>query len=414
MEVTYGLIANLVKTKSLERVLAPIASQISLLIILNESNGTSSSSKDEGRENQISQCALGLIKAVHRFIQVGQKQIQDSKDPVLQTQMKSACESLDLAGSDLKIASQKYQADVTNKQNGDRLIQAAKDVLHSMLKVLLVSDDSTVRKTLGLLESVQEKLSKVNSVQDKQQFLSAFKEFSEILIVLITMLKSRQSDLIRGPDREWLIREMNHLQKSIPSLSVSIQTYLKYINNPKAQVGKSSVVQEISSSLSKLHLFLENKPISDKSNDVAEDGHFVSRMSEVLEILKVEKRSEPLHDLEANLAVIVGHSMTVAHFCLDFHRNLIIRSSQRILQAKGRVLELQTLTKTNPNIIEIRRDFDGVCEMLMDELCDLEKHVNVSLLYLIIDVFKETNQPIDRLLKTALQADQVGYFIIKP
>ena len=43
----------------------------------------------------------------------------------------------------------------------------------------------------------------------------------------------------------------------------------------------------------------------------------------------------------------------------------------------------------------------------MDELQDLERHVNASVLELYVDVFKETTEPLDRLVRAALDTNTV-------
>lgn len=54
-----------------------------------------------------------------------------------------------------------------------------------------------------------------------------------------------------------------------------------------------------------------------------------------------------------------------------------------------------------------REDYDECCESLIDEFCELEKNVNMSLLHLIVDIFKETTEPIERLIKAAMYPKQV-------
>jgi len=55
-----------------------------------------------------------------------------------------------------------------------------------------------------------------------------------------------------------------------------------------------------------------------------------------------------------------------------------------------------------------RGDFDDICETLIDELCELEKNVNISLLHLCVEYFKETTQPLERLVKKAIISSPVS------
>ena len=50
-----------------------------------------------------------------------------------------------------------------------------------------------------------------------------------------------------------------------------------------------------------------------------------------------------------------------------------------------------------------REDFGVACEQLMQESQDLERHVNGAVLQLIVTVFKETVEPMDRLVRAALK-----------
>ena len=50
-----------------------------------------------------------------------------------------------------------------------------------------------------------------------------------------------------------------------------------------------------------------------------------------------------------------------------------------------------------------RKDFGGACELLILESQDLERHVNGAVLQLIVSTFRETVEPMDRLVRAALK-----------
>lgn len=54
-----------------------------------------------------------------------------------------------------------------------------------------------------------------------------------------------------------------------------------------------------------------------------------------------------------------------------------------------------------------REDYEECCENNIDEFCELEKDVNLALLNLVVDVFKETTEPLERLVKAAMYSTQV-------
>jgi hypothetical protein len=63
--------------------------------------------------------------------------------------------------------------------------------------------------------------------------------------------------------------------------------------------------------------------------------------------------------------------------------------------------------KSDGNQSQVCDDYDDVCELLTDEFCELEKNVNISLLHLVVEFFKETEEPLERLVKKAVYSDMV-------
>lgn len=60
--------------------------------------------------------------------------------------MAAACETLDLAKTNLYVTAQRFEIEPHTSGTGTALCQAAKDVLQAVLKVLVPKDYITVRK----------------------------------------------------------------------------------------------------------------------------------------------------------------------------------------------------------------------------------------------------------------------------
>nr|XP_022344861.1 uncharacterized protein LOC111137616 isoform X2 [Crassostrea virginica] len=399
MEVTNGLLTSLVQTKSIERVLAPIASQVSLLIILDESeNGV-------GKPDHMGPCAQAVMKAAEKLIKIGKERANNSPDQDYQRQMMSACEILDLASSGLYIASQRLTNDAS-REIRTKVINASKDVLQGTMKVLLVSDDAEVKKVVSAGHLVTECLSRLSMVHSMQELLSNFKSFTDGATLLCSLAQKRQSELCQNRQRERIITALSLLKKSIPSLSVALQSYIKYPKNQQAQMSKSFVINQAQSAVCDIVEAVENKFTDEDYLDVEEPGYFVTKIDQVLDALSVDKRLDLDADLETWTENLVRHSMLVAHLCLDRYRNIIVKTCQRVLQLKSRVLQLNHSMNSNPELPALREDYEECCENYIDEFCELEKDVNLALLNLVVDVFKETTEPLERLVKAAMYSTQ--------
>lgn len=403
MDVTNGLLSNLVKTRSIQRVLSPIASQISLLIILNES-------EDGGQllQGEMVPCAKVVMQASHKLVTVAKQHAQTSSDQEFKAQTVSACEVLELSSSNLYIASERLEASNSSKEARNKLVQASKDVLQGTMKVLLVADDAEIRRLITASHIVIEKLSALNNCTDMTELLQRFKDFLAALPVLTRVADKRQRDLIHSRQRERIITALNILKKSISSLSIAMQNAVKYSHNPQAQMGKSFIVNEMFSALRDIVDAVQNRDTDEEDIDPQQPGKFVSSIDMALEALNEENRADLHVDLEMWTEEVVRHSMVVAHLCYDGHRDIIVKTCQRVIQVKSRVIQLHKTTGSEGEEATPREDYDDACELLVDEFCELEKNVNIALLHLVVEFFKETTEPLESLVKKAVYSDTGG------
>ncbi|KAL4231611.1 hypothetical protein ACF0H5_009191 [Mactra antiquata] len=400
MDVTYGLLSNLVKTRAIQRVLAPIASQISLLIILNESDNGS-----QFQHGEMVPCAKMVMQASHRLVTVAKQQALTTSDEEFKALTVSACEVLELSSSNLYIASERLEASNSSKEARNKMVQASKDVLQGTMKVLLVADDAEIRRLIRASHIVTEKLAALDTCSDMSQLVHRFKEFTDALAVMTGLTDRRQRDLIHSKQRERIITSLNILRKSISSLSVAMQNSVKYGHNPQAQVGKSYILNEIQTALSNIIDAVQNIDTDEENIDLEQPGQFVTSIDMALETLAEDVRFELNTDIEMWTEEAVRHSMIVAHLCHDSNRDSIIQTCQQVIQTKGNVMSLYKMlqSSTDDDICKLREDYNEACEHLTDYFCDLEKIVNISLLHFVVEYFKETTEPLERLVKKALQ-----------
>ena len=74
--------------------------------------------------------------------------------------------------------------------------------------------------------------------------------------------------------------------------------------------------------------------------------------------------------------------------------------------------ELHKNVTSSPQYKQLQLDFGDACDGLMQELLDLERHTSAAVLHLVMEVFKETSEPLSRLLKAALSTSKVNVFFI--
>lgn len=67
-------------------------------------------------------------------------------------------------------------------------------------------------------------------------FSSILQSFTDGAALLCSLAQRRQAELCQNRQRERIITALSLLKKSIPSLSVALQSYIKYPKNQQAQV----------------------------------------------------------------------------------------------------------------------------------------------------------------------------------
>ncbi|KAK3786028.1 hypothetical protein RRG08_023449 [Elysia crispata] len=391
MDVSQGLITKLVKCKSIKNALTPISSQISLLIIIAEqqdhtmlTNTKKHNLAGSSLVLDVTACAAQLADAVGHLVRAGERQSQMSKEEEFVTQMSLACESLTVACDQLTILAQRFGTSI-GRPGGikDSLCQAAKDVLQGVLKIFLVIDDHYVRQILGKVDFVQRNMTDVIRA-NKSELVEVFKALTFSVLALKTELKKRCSNLLSKACRDQILVWSGVLQNSVASLSLATQTRLKYQDNLAAKASQESVEHEMKEACQKIRQLLLTGPQDELDDELIS---FVGLVDIVMESLSELNRSTLSPVVDSNITALVQHSMGVAHLAAGSYRDLVVACCHRILQAKFRLFDLDASLKDGHSQNAIRVDFDNTCETLLDEVCDLERQVNMTVLQLIIHTF---------------------------
>ncbi|ELU13813.1 hypothetical protein CAPTEDRAFT_195498 [Capitella teleta] len=449
METTKALISKLVQTKSIERALAPIATQRYSYVILGyetisqevdsrtrvtlfkrEGHPTHPSSLITPHNDIVSQLviqneaydegetdafpadpvvtATEVKQSVDQLVNIANRLTAETTDEELKSQMPKASEGLEVSGCELVISARRILVEKFRPESRRHFIRIAKDVLERTLKVLLVTDDAEVRRILHSAEGLRRRMQALTAVDSTKTMVNAFKNFTESLMLLSSLTERRQKDIANPRQQERIMSSMAVMRKCAPMLSAALQMHVKYPHNTQAQASKDYVIGQILDSLDDLMHAIENQSL-DGDDDDDEQGSFVSLIDTIARLLTSDDLSHIGaldNDLEASIESAVRHSMAVAHLSVEPHRSLLIKNCHRILKERGSVAEMgKQLRRGLSEMADVESDLREACMILLAECQDLERHVNASLLQLFVDVFKETTEPVDRMVKAAFESN---------
>uniref|UniRef100_A0AAV2JKZ9 Uncharacterized protein n=1 Tax=Knipowitschia caucasica TaxID=637954 RepID=A0AAV2JKZ9_KNICA len=167
-----------IRTTAVEQVVAPMASHLCHLVLLCDG------AEEPEQFLQLEGSAEAVARATRNLASVAYRQAEEAQDELLQMDMSSLVESLTVSGQHVLLAAQKLNIQPTVPEHREELIAATQNVFLGVVKVLLVSDDASVRKVLAAADQVLEILSELGSSPDIKTLLRSFQSFSEALLVL--------------------------------------------------------------------------------------------------------------------------------------------------------------------------------------------------------------------------------------
>ena len=73
----------------------------------------------------------------------------------------------------------------------------------------------------------------------------------------------------------------------------------------------------------------------------------------------------------------------------------------QILKNRNLIQDQNQTVQDNPSFKQLKADYEDSCEMVAKDLIHLERLVRQAVLYQAVDVFVETTEPLDRMVKAA-------------
>ncbi|XP_054766366.2 uncharacterized protein LOC129273364 [Lytechinus pictus] len=385
------------QTRSIERALAPIAAQVSQLIILNET-----AERKGGKLPNLIPFAQTVLRATEELVQVGHKMARDTDDEKLQREMPAVCDASIAAGRSMLMAVQRLQAEPLSEPARDNMVTAARRLLETTMKVLLISDEAEVNRILDTCDWVSEGLQYIRAVASMKELVITFKDFAESVLILCDLCDKRQQDLNDPEKKERIVTALSGLKRVLPLLNSSMQSYVKYPANVQAKASRDYSCNQVNECVKQITEVL-TQDSSRGLNAAASDrpGQFAHNMEKLVELLSPNMRLKLDKGFKAVLEQTVRHGMSVAASSREPIRDEIVSICKQILQLRSEIMKDLEALRDNPSYSQLNSDFKKSCERLAHDLLTLENLVKSALIHQVVDAFTETTEPLDRLVKTS-------------
>ncbi|XP_071743100.1 vinculin isoform X14 [Lepeophtheirus salmonis] len=213
------------RTVALGQILEPVVLQVSRLVIIHEEGEAGHEMPDLVRPVQ------AVSKAVHNLVKVGREMVISSDDAILKQDMPQALSKVENAAHLLEDAASISQLDPLSKLARSKLIEGSRLILQGTSNVLMVFDESEVRKIVRECKKVLDYLSVAEVIESMEDLVQFVKDLSPCLSKVTFDVEKRIEDLTHQVHRECLSKCVEQVKTLAPILICSMKIFIQILVN---------------------------------------------------------------------------------------------------------------------------------------------------------------------------------------
>ncbi|GFG30469.1 hypothetical protein Cfor_09311 [Coptotermes formosanus] len=238
-----------IRTKSIEQTLIPLVKQISTLVTHRERPLCS-----ERSLRAVARVGQAVNLAVERFVTVGETIADDNLE--IKDDMYEACKEARAAGTAIeKLCEAALEDSLTDR---GAVVRAARCLLGSVTRVLLLADVVVVKQLLLAKDKVARSLGRLESVTNFTEFVKAFSQFGAEMVELAHLTGDRQNDLKDERRRAQMAAARQVLERSTMMLLTSSKTCLRHPDCPSARENRDTVFCQMRRAMDLIHYVVKD------------------------------------------------------------------------------------------------------------------------------------------------------------
>ncbi|XP_032683006.1 alpha-catulin isoform X2 [Odontomachus brunneus] len=192
--------------------------------------------------------------AVERFVTVGETIADDN--PEIKQDMYEACKEARVAGSAIEKLCECAMEDSLADRGS--VVRAARCLLGSVTRVLLLADIVVVKQLLLAKDKVARSLGRLESVSNFTEFVKAFSQFGAEMVELAHLTGDRQNDLKDERRRAQMAAARQVLERSTMMLLTSSKTCLRHPECPSAKENRDTVFCQMRRAMDLIHYVVKD------------------------------------------------------------------------------------------------------------------------------------------------------------
>ncbi|XP_026890576.1 alpha-catulin [Acinonyx jubatus] len=379
-----------IKTRSVEQTLLPLVSQITTLI--NHKDNTKKSDKTLQAIQRVGQ-AVNL--AVGRFVKVGEAIANENWD--LKEEITIACIEAKQAGETIAaltdISSLNHpesDGQITIFADKTGVIKAARLLLSSVTKVLLLADRVVIKQIITSRNKVLATMERLEKVNSFQEFVQIFSQFGNEMVEFAHLTGDRQNDLKDEKKKAKMAAARAVLEKCTMMLLTASKTCLRHPNCESAHKNKEGVFDRMKVALDKvIEIVTDCKPSGETDMSSVSIFTGIKEFKMNIEALRENLYFQSKENLSATLEVILERTedFTDSAYTSHEHRERILElSTQTRLELRQLIsVWIQSQSKKTKSIAE---ELELSVLKISHSLNELKKELHSTATQLAADLLK--------------------------
>ncbi|KAL3863765.1 hypothetical protein ACJMK2_005501 [Sinanodonta woodiana] len=392
-----------IRTKSVEKTLEPLVTQVTTLV-----SQKGPSSKKKGRSKKAHVLSAAVQKATENFVQKGEEIANENPD--IKPDMIAAVEEVKKTGDAMKEASEEFASDPCSSMKRGAMVRAARALLSSVTRLLILADMVDVHLLLKSLRVVEGDLERIKNAASQQELMDSFKNFGKSVVDLSERAAQRQADLKDPRRRDDLAAARAMLKKNSMMLLTTSKAYVRHPELAPARANRDWAYQQLCDAVNMISGVAQATGQSD-AHPYEGAGELAAALDELMQKIIMdpltynEVRTRP--SLEERLeSIISGAALMADSSCTrDERRERIVQECNAVRQA---LQDLLSEYMSNAGKKEPSEALDRAIDNMVKKTKDLRRQLRKAVVDHVSDSFLETNVPLLVLIEAAKAGDEKG------
>ncbi|XP_070539853.1 catenin alpha-2-like [Ptychodera flava] len=391
-----------IRTYSVEKTLEPLVTQVTTLV-----NTKGPSNKKKGKSKKAHVLVAAVDKATQKFIEKGEEIAKEN--PEIQNEMMAAVDDVRKTGDVMRVASGEFADDPCSSAKRGNMVRAARALLSSVTRLLILADMVDVHLLLKSLRVVEDDLAKVKNAQTQQELVDSFKAFGKDMVQLNQLTARRQNDLKDPRRRDEMAAARAELQRHSTMLLTASKAYIRHPDVSAAKENRDYVVKQLCEAVNAISGVTQATGESEPNPTIEGAGELASALDDFDQTIVMnpanynEVRTRP--SLEERLeSIISGAALMADSSCTrDDHRDRIVAECNAVRQALQDLLSEYMSCAGKPD----RSDpLDQAIDRMFKKTRDLRRQLRKAVVDHVSDSFLETNVPLLVLIEAAKSGNE--------